>query len=91
MERAVLPSCWINRKERSAKIIYIFFFCIFYWTENIFTGRTLHDNPQIFAFLTECDAIFEKQTNKQKQKNIPHNLAVIVSKVNETMFVPNFW
>lgn len=28
---------------------------------------------------------------KNKQKNIPHNLAVIVSKINETMFVPNFW
>ena len=59
--------------------------------KNIFTGRTLRDNAQIFAFLKECDAIFEKQTNKQKQKNIPHNLAVIVSEINETMFVPNVW
>ena len=66
-------------------------FCIFYWTGNIFAERTLRDNAQIFAFLEEWDAMFEKQTNKQKQKNIPHNLAVIVSKINETMFVPNFW
>lgn len=67
-------------------------FCIFYWTENIFTGRTLRDNAQIFAFLKECDAIslLEKQTNKNKKK-IPQNLAVIVSKINEVIFVPNFW
>lgn len=68
-------------------------FCIFYWTENIFTGRTLRDNAQIFAFLKECDVIslLEKQTNKQKEKNIPQNVAVIVSKINEGMFVPDFW
>ena len=86
----MLPSCWINRKERAVKIIYITYFVSFIEQKNIFTVRTLLDNAQIFAFLKECDAIFEKQTNKQKQKNIPHNLAVIVSKINETMFVPNF-
>ena len=68
-------------------------FCIFYWTENIFTGRTLRDNAKIFAFPKECDpfSLLEKQTNKQKQKNIPQNVAVIVSKINEGMFVPDFW
>lgn len=90
MERAVLPSCWMNKKERAAKIIYITYFVSFIEQKNIFTGRALRDNTQIFAFLKEWDAICEKQTNKQKQKNIPQNLAVIVSKINETMFVPNF-
>ena len=77
MERAVLPSCWINRKERAAKIIYITCFVSFIEQQNIFIRGTLRDNVQIFSFLKECDAIFEKQTNKQK--------------INETMFVPNFW
>ena len=90
MERAVLPSCWINRNERAVKIIYITSFESFTEQKNIFTGRTLRDNAQIFAFLKECDAIFEKQTNKQNQNNIPRNLAVIVFKINEGMFVPNF-
>ena len=75
MERAVLPSCWINRKERAAKIIYITYFVPWYWTEK-----------QSFS-QEEHYAIFEKQKNKQKQRNV----AVIVSKINETMFVPNFW
>ena len=86
----MLPSCWINRNERAVKIIYITSFESFTEQKNIFTGRALRDKAQIFAFLEECDAIFEKQTNKQNQNNIPRNLAVIVSKINEGMFVPNF-
>lgn len=72
MERAVLPSCWINRKERAAKIIYITYFVSFIEQKNIFIGRTLRDNAQIFAFLKECDPIFKKQTNKKKNKRTFH-------------------